>query len=192
MIYGYARVSTAGQQTRGNSLEAQSAQLQEAGAQKIFSDAITGTTTNREQLEQLLNLLSAGDTLIVTRLDRLARSLSQGAELIDGLIDRGVTVNILNIGIMDNQPSSRLIRNVFLSFAEFEKDMIRERTAEGRAVARTKPGYREGRRPKYSRQQLDHALSLLQNYSYKQVADMTGISKSTLIRAKNKRTAANG
>lgn len=186
MKYGYARVSTVGQQTHGNSLEAQREQLCAAGAEKIYSDAITGAIMNREQLDKLLNQLKAGDTLIVTKLDRLARSLTQGAELIDSLIDRGITINILNLGILDNQPSSRLIRNVFLSFAEFERDMIRERTTEGRAVAKTKPGYREGRRPKYSRKQIDHALKLLQDHSYNQVAEMTGISKSTLIRSKQK------
>ena len=190
MKYGYARVSTL-KQSHGNSLESQNIQLREANAEKLFADVITGTTTNREQLDMLLELLEKGDTIIVTKLDRLARSLSQGADLIDRLIDRGVSVNILNIGVMDSQPSSRLIRNVFLSFAEFERDMIVERTTEGRAVARTKPGYKDGRHYKYSRQQLDHALGLLDNYSYRQVADMTGISKSTLIRAKNRR-AANG
>lgn len=189
MKYGYARVSTVGQQTHGNSLEAQGEQLCAAGAEKIYSDAITGAIMNREQLDKLLNQLKAGDTLIVTKLDRLARSLTQGAELIDSLIDLGITINILNLGILDNQPSSRLIRNVFLSFAEFERDMIRERTTEGRAVAKTKPGYREGRRPKYSRKQIDHALKLLQDHSYNQVAEMTGISKSTLIRSKQKQMA---
>lgn len=191
MKYGYARVSTL-KQSQGNSLESQSEQLREAGAVKIFADVITGTTTNREQLDKLLALLEEGDTIIVTKLDRLARSLSQGADLIDQLIERGVTVYIVNIGVsLNNQASSILIRNIFLSFAQFERDMIIERTTEGRAVARTKPGYKDGRHYKYTRQQLDHALGLLDNYSYRQVANMTGISKSTLIRAKNRRAAAN-
>ena len=85
---------------------------------------------------------------------------------------------------MDNTPSSKLIRNVFFAFAEFERDMIIERTTEGKAIAKQNPDFREGRPKKYSKKQIQHALELLKNNSYKQVEDMTGISKSTLIRAK--------
>ena len=85
---------------------------------------------------------------------------------------------------MDSTPSSKLIRNVFFAFAEFERDMIVERTQEGKAIARKNPDFKEGRPNKYSRAQITHGLELLKNHSYKQVEELTGISKSTLIRAK--------
>ena len=187
MIYGYARVSTKGQAKDGNSLEAQEKALRESGANEIYVDAFTGTKTDRPEFDKLMNKIKKGDTLIVTKLDRFARSMSQGSELVSDLIERGIKVYILNIGVMDNTPSSKLIRNVFFAFAEFERDMIVERTMEGKAIAKQNPDFREGRPKKYSRKQIEHALELLDSNSYKQVEDLTGISKSTLIRAKKKR-----
>ena len=110
--------------------------------------------------------------------------MSQGSELVNSLISKGIKVNILNIGTMDNTPTSNLIRNIFFAFAEFERDMIVERTQEGKAIAKNNSKFKEGRPKKYSKQQLEHALSLLKDNSYSQVEKMTGISKSTLIRAK--------
>lgn len=186
MIYGYARVSTKGQAKDGNSLEAQEKSLREAGAIEIFVDAFTGTKTDRPEFNKLMGILKEGDTLIVTKLDRFARSMTQGSELVSELIEMGVRVYILNIGIMDNTPASKLIRNIFFAFSEFERDMIVERTAEGKAIARQKEDFREGRPKKFSKKQIEHALSLLENNTYPEVEEMTGISKSTLIRAKRK------
>lgn len=187
MIYGYARVSTKGQAKDGNSLETQEKALRESGANEIYVDAFTGTKTDRPEFDKLMDKIQKGDTLIVTKLDRFARSMTQGSELVSDLIEKGIKVYILNIGVMDNTPSSKLIRNVFFAFAEFERDMIVERTMEGKAIAKQNPDFREGRPKKYSRKQIEHALELLESNSYKQVEDMTGISKSTLIRAKKKR-----
>lgn len=186
MIYGYARVSTKGQAKDGNSLEAQEKALRESGANEIYVDAFTGTKTDRPEFDKLMDKIQKGDTLIVTKLDRFARSMIQGSELVSDLVEKGIKVYILNIGVMDNTPSSKLIRNVFFAFAEFERDMIVERTMEGKAIAKQNPDFREGRPKKYSRKQIEHALELLESNSYKQVEDMTGISKSTLIRAKKK------
>lgn len=184
MIFGYARVSTKTQARDGNSLESQEKALREAGVAKIYTDAFTGTKTDRPEFDKLLAEIKAGDTLVVTKLDRFARSMSQGSELVSELIDRGIRVYILNIGILDNTPASKLIRNVFFAFAEFERDMIVERTAEGKLIAKQNPDFREGRPKKYSKKQVEHALGLLKDHSYRQVEDLTGISKSTLIRAK--------
>ena len=111
--------------------------------------------------------------------------------MVNKLINNGIKVNILNIGMMDNTPSSKLIRNIFFSFAEFERDMIVERTQEGKAIAKTKEDFREGRPKKYTPKQLNNALSMLSvnggEYSYKEVAEITNISKSTLIREVRKR-----
>lgn len=190
MIYGYARVSTKGQAHDGNSLESQREILKQNGATKIYEDSFTGTKTERPQFSKLLEKLKEGDTIIVTKLDRFARSMTQGSELVSELINRGIKVNILNIGVMDNTPASKLIRNIFFSFAEFERDMIVERTQEGKAIARTKEGFKEGRPREYTKKQLDHALGLLAinggDKSYNEVVEITGISKSTLIRENNK------
>jgi len=186
MVYGYARVSTKGQAKDGNSLEAQENLLKEAGAEIVYKDAFTGTKADRPELNKLLNKLQPGDKLIVTKLDRIARSAQQGIEIIDKLAEKGVTVHILNIGIIDNSPTGKLIRTIFLGFAEFERDMIVERTQEGKAIAKQKPDFREGRPKKYTQKQIEHALSLLDSHSYTQVEEITGISVSTLVRAKRK------
>ena len=189
MVYGYCRVSTQMQAKDGNSLHAQEQLLKENGAEKIYSDAFTGTKAHRPELDKLLAVLQGGDKLVVTKLDRIARSASQGIELIQTLLEKGVTVHVLNMGLLDNTPTGKLIRNIMLAFAEFERDMIIERTQEGKAIARRQPDFREGRPRLYSRKQIQHALDLLQDHSYRQVTELTGISKSTLIRAKNKAAA---
>ncbi len=128
MIYGYARVSTRGQAKDGNSLEAQENALRSVGASEIYADAFTGTKTHRPELDKLMAVMQAGDTLVVTKLDRIARSATQGIELVQKLLDRGITVHVLNMGLLDNTPTGKLIRNIMLAFAEFERDMIVERT----------------------------------------------------------------
>lgn len=191
MKYGYARVSTHWQASDGNSLEAQIESLNVAGADKIYMDEYSGRTTKRPQLDELLSVISSGDELIVTKLDRMARSVIEGSELIKRLQEKKITVNVLNIGCMDNSPTGRLITNVMLSFAEFERDMIIERTQEGKnAAKRNNPDFKDGRPCKFSDEQMELALELLEKHSYKEVSNMTGISKSTLQRAKNKRMMA--
>ena len=188
MIFGYCRVSTQ-KQTDGNSLEAQEQLLRANGATEIFIDIYSGAKSDRPELNKLLPIIKKGDTFMATKLDRVARSVIGGVGMINGLADKGVTVHILNLGVMDNSPSGKLIRNVFLSFAEFERDMIIERTREGKRLARLKPDYRDGRPPLYDSKQISYALGLLNSMSYSQVTGVTGISKSTLIRAKRKRAA---
>ena len=183
-IYGYMRVSTRGQARDGYSLEAQEKELRAAGAEVLYKDVYTGTTTDRPQLDELLRELKSGDTLIVTKLDRVARSVQDGITLIDGLVENGIKVHVLNMGLMDNSPTGRLIRTVMLAFAEFERNMIMQRTREGREIARQDPNHREGRKPKFTDAQIRHAVELLESHSYSEVVRLTGISKSTLIRAK--------
>ena len=186
MIYGYARVSTNSQAVDGNSIEAQVNALKAAGAEQIFSDTFTGTKNSRPQLDKLLSLLQPGDTIIVTRLDRIARSLVHGIQLLESLAAREITIDVLNIGIIDQSPTGKLIRNIMLAFSEFERDMIIQRTQEGKAIAKQKPDFHEGRPKQFTRSQINHALELLEDHSYKQVAAMTGISPATLGRAKRR------
>lgn len=190
MIYGYARVSTVAQCRNGNSLEEQTEALMAYGCDKIITEAYTGKTTERPQLNELLQLLCAGDTLVVTKLDRFARTVIEGVLTVRMLFERGVKVHILNIGLIENTLTGNLILTVFLAFAEFERGMIIERTQAGKALARTQAGYHEGRPRKYIPAQINHALELLSSgSSYRQVEAMTGISKSTLIRARRDKTA---
>lgn len=183
MIYGYARVSSKAQQRDGNSLEEQRKQLTQLGAQEIVEECYTGTTVQRPKFNELIDRLDSGDTLVVTKFDRFARTASEGAALIKSLVDKGITVNIANMGIAQNTPTGKLMIQILLAFAEYERDMIVERTQAGKAIAKMRPDFREGRPHKFSKQQIDHALSLLGAHSYKQVSEMTGISVSTLVRA---------
>lgn len=149
MIYGYARVSTRGQLRDGNSIESQEQQLRSAGCEEIYRESCTGTRMDRPVFSGLLERLRSGDRLVVVKLDRFARTTSGGIETIRGLLSRGVSVHILNMGLIDDTPTGRLMVTMLLAFAEFERDMIVERTMAGKEVAReSNPGYREGRRKK--------------------------------------------
>ena len=147
MIYGYARVSSTGQQRDGNSLEAQKEALTAAGATQVFEEAYTGTKMDRPQFTALMKKLKAGDTLKVCKLDRFARTVADGLNMIDDLLKRGVSIHILNMGMIDDTPVGKLTRTIFLGFAEFERDMIVQRTQEGKRIAKLKnPDYKEGRK----------------------------------------------
>lgn len=149
MIYGYARVSTKGQDKYGNSLPDQEEKLRNEGCEVIYHDSFTGTKMDRPEFSKLMSVLKSGDRLVVTKLDRFARTTAGGIETINDLLDRGVSVHIINMGLIDNTPTGRLIVTVLLAFAEFERNMIVERTSAGKAIARaTKPGWREGRKEK--------------------------------------------
>lgn len=189
MKYGYIRVSTRGQAKDGNSLEAQERAVREAGAEKIYADSFTGTKTHRPEMNKLLEVIRAGDTLVITKIDRIARTATEGFELVQTLLEQGVSVHVLNMGLIDQSPTGKLILHIMLAFAEFERDMIVERTSEGKAIAKANAEaqgkkFYEGRPKKFSKEQRDHALKLLEKHSYSEVVKMTGISKSTLIRYK--------
>lgn len=192
MIYGYARVSTTKQMKNGNSLTDQEKALRQAGAEIVVSDDFTGTKMDRPEFSKLRKELKDGDTLIVTKLDRFARTVVEGVSVIRELIDKGVTVRILNMGTVENTPTGKVTLSVMMAFAEFERDMIVERTQAGKAVARAAGKRVDGRPNKFSETKINHALDLLHSgNSYSQVEAMTGISKSTLIRAERKWKAEN-
>lgn len=148
----------------------------------IYTERFTGTKMNRKEFNKLLEVLEEGDTLVVTKLDRFARSVRGGIEVIRQLFDMGVRVHVLNMGVIENTPTGRLIFNIMMSFAEFERDMIVERTREGKLTAKQDPDFREGRPRKYSRKQIEHAVKLKETNTYRQVEELTGISKATLYR----------
>ena len=117
MIYGYARVSTAGQCRDGNSLEEQTAALEQYGCQKIIMEAFTGKTMERPQFQSLYKKLQPGDTLVVCKLDRFARTAIDGVQTVRNLFDRGVRVHILNMGLIENTLTGNLVLTVMLAFA---------------------------------------------------------------------------
>ena len=185
MIYGYARVSTRGQAKDGNSLEVQEQELRANGAEIIYKDAYTGATSERPEFKKLLSELKEGDTLIVSKIDRFARNAEDAIRIIKDLLKHNIKIYILNIGLVEsNSTMGNLLITILSGFAEFERDLIIERTQAGKEIARQRPDYREGRPKKYGKERIEHALSLLEQHSYTQVVEMTGISKSTLIRAK--------
>lgn len=145
MIYGYARVSSIGQAKDGNSLEAQEQTLREHGCGEIYKEAYTGVTTDRPALTKILGKIQKGDTLMVTKLDRFSRSAAEGVTLIQELHQRGVIVEILNMGRADNTPMGKLMVTMLLAFAEFEHDMIIERLSTGKEVARSHGKKTDGR-----------------------------------------------
>ena len=137
MIYGYGRVSSIGQERNGNSLEAQESALRNHGCTEVYLEAFTGTTAERPKFREVLNKLQSGDTLVVTKLDRFSRKATEGAELVRSLIERGVAVEILNMGRADNTPTGKLMVQIMFAFAEFERDNIVARLNEGKAVAKS-------------------------------------------------------
>lgn len=189
MVYGYARVSTVKQMKNGNSIEDQIAKLKEAGAQEVITDSYSGTKMERPNFSSLLKRLNPGDKLIVTKLDRFARTAVEGGAIVKELHEKGVTIHILNMGIADNSPMGKLMVTMLLAFAEFERDMIVERTQSGKAIAKANGKRVDGRPKKFKPEQMEHAMKLLEDNSFTEVERMTGISKSTLVREARKRRA---
>lgn len=187
MKYGYARVSSI-VQLKGNSLEEQTAELLKAGvsADFIVTEQYTGKTLKRPKFKQLIDALQPGDELICCKLDRFARNAEDGLKTVRELLERGIIIRILNIGNgqpFDNSPMGQLLFTMLLAFAQFERELILERTAAGKAIAKTKDGFHEGR-PPIPNARIQTALSLLKDHTYKEVVQMTGISRATLARYK--------
>lgn len=185
MIYGYARVSTK-TQLKGNSLEEQIKQLTEAGAEEIITEQCSGRTMDRPLLAKLIMKLQTGDTLVCTKLDRFARSVEEGTKLLRELVEKGIRVNILNVGVIDNSPISKFMVNTLLAVAELERSMILERMVAGKEIARTKIGYREGRPPiPIERKKLAIKLVKKEGYTLREAAEATKMCVATVWRALN-------
>ena len=187
MIYGYARVSSKNQ-LKGNSLEEQTETLQANGCAEIVAEQYTGTTTDRPKFHELIAKLKEGDTLMVTKLDRFARNVTEGIQLVRELFKMHVKVHVLNVGLLEDTAMGNFFITTLLAVAELERNMIVERTQTGKIIARTKAGFKEGR-PRVPAAKIKYALELLKDHSYKEVAEITGISKATLSRAKKARHA---
>lgn len=188
MIYGYCRVSSKSQ-LDNNSLELQEKEILERYENAlIYKEQISGIKSHRPMFNEILDKLKKGDTLVTTKLDRLCRSTKEGLEIIKNLQEKEINIHILNMGLIENSPMGDLIITCLLAFSQFERSMIVERTSAGRELAKANDDYREGRPKKFTKKQISHALKLLETHSYKEVGLMTGISKSTLIRAKREKS----
>lgn len=184
-IIGYVRVSTKGQ-LDGYSIDQQIEEILSIYKEVVIYEEGLSGAKERPVFNEVLSLLEKDDILVVTKLDRFCRTTKEGLQYIDMLLEKGVKIHILNMGLIENTPVGKLIVTNLLAFAEFERAMIIERTQSGKAIAKTKEGFKEGRPKKYTKKQLDNALSMLSinggNHSYSQVEELLGISKSTLIR----------
>lgn len=186
MRIGYARVSTTGQD-----LEGQIDALKAEGCEEIYTDKYTGTTVDRPKFQEVLRTLRSGDTLVVTKLDRLARNTKEGIEIVQSLFERGIKVHVLNVGLLENTYLGKFFLTTLLAVAELERNMIVERTSEGRERAK-KQGKHMGRhgRPK---QDVKRALQLYDDrknngMSVKDIVELTKVPKSTIYHELEKRT----
>lgn len=145
---------------------------------------MTGSTTHRQEFEKLLQMVRSDDTLIITKLDRFARNTRAALEIIQDLFSKGVKINILNMGIIDDTPTGQLVFTIFSAFAQFERDIILARTQGGKNYAReNEPHFKEGRPLIYSKEQIEFARELRnQGMTYKMIERKTGISVATLKR----------
>lgn len=189
-VIGYVRVSTKGQ-LDGNSIEEQTNQIKDRYSNaEIIEESYSGAK-ERDIFNKVIEELSDGDTLVVTKLDRFCRTTKEGLGYVDYLMAKGVKIHILNMGLIEDTPMGRLIVTNLLAFAEFERAMIIERTQAGKAVAKTKEGFKEGRPKKYTAAQLESAVAALSinggTMSYTEAEKEFQISKSTLIREVRKR-----
>ena len=179
-VYGYARVSSRGQ-ADGFGLDVQREKLLAAGAGEVREDVFTGTEMHRPAWDALMGELKAGDTLVVAKLDRIARTAAGGCEAVRSLVERGVSVRVLNMGLVEDTPVGRMMLTVMFAMAEFERDMIVERMADGKAAARAVPGWREGR----PRAELDPdvvARVAAGELPAREAARRLGVSESTVRR----------
>jgi DNA invertase Pin-like site-specific DNA recombinase len=178
MLVGYARVSTTDQ-----SLDLQQDALRATGCTKVFTDVISGAAGARPGLAQALEYLRPGDTLVVWRLDRLGRSLSHLIEIITTLTRREVGFRSLQEHLDTTTSGGKLIFHVFGALAEFEREIIRERTQAGLAAARAR-GRRGGRPRKLDDQRLSFARALLSDptATVTAICQTLQVSRSTLYR----------
>jgi DNA invertase Pin-like site-specific DNA recombinase len=177
-LLGYARVSTTDQQPH-----LQVDALQHAGCYRVFTETASGARTDRPILERVLDQLHPGDALVVWKLDRLGRSLRHLVDTVAGLADRGIGFRSLQESIDTTTPGGKLVFHVFAALAEFERDLVRERTSAGLAAARARG--RQGGRPSVL---TAHKLQVAQEmyasgkYTVAEIAKTLGVSRASIYR----------
>lgn len=180
---GYARVSTGLQ-----NLDLQEDSLEKFGCEKVFTDHMSGAKSNRPGLETAIEFVRSGDTLVVWRLDRLGRNMEDLITIVNRLNNRGVSFHSLQENITMDKSSStgQLMFHLFAAFAEFERNLILERSAAGRAAARAR-GRFGGRPEKLSKSDLELMKTLVDNGTpIKTIAERWNVSRTTIYRYLNK------
>ena len=179
MLVGYARVST-----KDQSLDVQRAKLGEAGCEKVFEEKVSGAKRNREQLNALIGYIREGDTLVVYKLDRLARSTKDLLDIVDRLKEKGAGIRSLGEPWLDTTSAAgKMIMTVLAGIAEFERELIRERVADGVRRARNN-GTKFGPKFKLTPEQRNAAKRMRENGdSASQVARVFKVSVQTILRA---------
>jgi len=187
MIVGYARVSTQDQNA-----ELQVDALEKSGCEQIFQEKITGKLRERPELSQCLRTLRAGDTLVVWKLDRLARSLKDLVEIVQDLNDREISFKSLTEAIDTTSSGGRLVFHIFGALAEFEHSLIRERTIAGLQAAKAR-GRKGGRKPSMSDSDIRKAAAMVSdpNITKKEVAEHFRVSRTTLNASLQRYTQTN-
>ncbi len=177
MIFGYARISTSEQH-----LDGQRDALEAAGAERVFADTISGTKRDRPELDRLLEQLREGDVVVVTKYDRLARSLMHLLSIVEDIRSRGAGFRSLGEQIDTTTPAGRLIFHVFGSIAEFERERIEERTREGLEAAR-KRGRVGGRPPALNKAQREEVRRMkAEGRKIVEIARLFNVSENTVRR----------
>lgn len=191
MIYGYCRVSSK-KQLEGNGLESQKQEiLSRYDNAVIYEEQFTGTKTDRPIFKELLEELQDKDMLVVSKLDRLARNTVEGIQIVESLFAKGVSVHVLNVGLLEDTNMGRFFITTLLAVAEMERNTILERTQAGKAIARQNPNFKEGRPKKFKNGLIELAIQEFESgqSTYADIDNKYGISKSTLYRAMKKRQA---
>lgn len=188
-IYGYVRISTKAQYVDETHLK-QMADLKAKGVkdENIYFDNLSGFhAENRDKLQELLSVVEAGDTIIVTKLDRLARSVADSLEIAQELQEKNVTLHVLDMGVMDNTPTGRLIFTIFSAFAEFERSLIMDRLQNGRQYKRENdPDYKDGRKKKIGMRNKKTLFDWFESgtRTNKELAQMFNVSERTIVTIK--------
>lgn len=178
MKIGYARVST-----KKQNLDRQIDSLTAAGCDVIFTEKETGTKRNRPELNKMLSEIQEGDTVVFAELARASRSTKDLLELVETITEKGASVKSLKESWLDTTSSAgKLMLTIFAGLAEFERDLISERTIEGLAAAERRGNV--GGRPKKNSEQLDYAIELVKegNLAKSEICRVTGVSRATLYR----------
>lgn len=181
MKIGYARTSTV-EQVAG--LEAQERDLRAAGAEKVFSERVS-SVAKRDQLEAVLDYCREGDILIVTKLDRLARSIDDLVSITSRLKSKGVTLHILAMNLDTSTPTGKLMLNLLGSIAQFERELMLERQREGIAKAKAEGKYK-GRVPTAQRKAAEVAKLRAEGLKAEEIADKLKISRASVFRVLKK------
>ena len=175
---GYSRVSTADQNP-----DSQRDALLKAGVDQIFLDTFTGTKSSRPELDKMKEQLRQGDTIVITRLDRLGRSTKDLLNLVSDLQDQGVNLEVIEQNINTSTPEGKLFFTLVASFAEFEREIMRARTIDGLASARAR-GRVGGRKPAMSQAKIATAKKMYAEGKFvKEIAEVLGVSRPTIYRA---------